>query len=92
MRNMKRWMVLLIVFGLIGCTILMGSCALEDVGEYLDSCGCTYLFDCTKYTCEALSGNGEQYVTANGDHPCDSCVETVWNCSCHVLCGFFYDE
>ena len=89
---MKRWIILLIVFGLIGGTILMSSCTLGRVGEYLDSCGCFYLCDCMRYTCESLSGNGEEYVKANGDSFCDSCVDTVWNCTCHVLCSCFSDE
>lgn len=90
---MKRWIALLIVFGLIGCMILMSSCTWEEFDEFMGGhygCGC--FWDCTKSCIISLSGNGEDYVNANPNDPCGSCIEIVGNCTCSMLDSFLCSD
>ena len=85
---MKRWMVLFIIFALMGSAIAMMSCTWEEFDEFMGGhygCGC--FWDCTKDCFGSLSGSGEDYVDVNTNAPCAGCLETFLNCSCNVLDG-----
>ena len=88
---MKRGIVLLIIFALMGSAIAMMSCTWEEFDEFMGGhygCGC--FWDCTKACVESLSGEGEEYLSFDGGGACgacDNCVERVLNCTCAVLCS-----
>ena len=46
---MKRWMVLLIIFGLVGSLIVMSSCDGQSVGDFVAGCTCSSV-SCLGYT------------------------------------------
>lgn len=88
----KRWMVLLIVFALMGGMIVMSGCTWDNVDSFLGSTyGCGDCWTCTKicadttdgFTCvmtdaEGNCGDPFTVCTANGCQFIADCI-----CNCH---------
>ena len=90
---MKRGIVLLIIFALMGSAIAMMSCTWEEFDEFMSGpygCGCSW--DCTKACFNSLSGNGEDYVDASSGDPIGGCGEIGVNCTCSMLDVFFCSD
>jgi len=83
---MKRWMVLLIVFVLMGGMIVMSGCNWDDVDSFLGSThGCGCFWDCTK-VCTTTAGEYSCEMTdAEGN-----CVDPFTVCT-YNGCQFFFD-
>ena len=83
---MKRWMVLLIVFALMGAWITLSGCTWEDVDSFLGSTyGCGCFWDCTKVCADTAEGFSCETTDAEGN-----CVDPFTVCIGNG-CQFFLD-
>ena len=83
-KSMKRWMILLIVFALMGGWITLSGCTWEDVDAFMGSTyGCGCFWDCTK-TCV---GTAEEYSCVMTDTE-GNCVDPYSACSANGLMFF----